>query len=268
MVKKFKFWFISIFLIAGLSSCLSYKQIVNFQDGADLKDGLREKVENYQQVRLQPDDVVMINVFSFNTEEANRFNAVPLQGQVMMMQQAGGGISATEPIGYRVDKVGNIDMPVLGKLGVKNLTIDELHDLVLQKVQATGFLKDASVQVRFLSFRITILGEVNAPGTFIIANPKITLLEALGMARDINLFSNRDNILVIREQNGERQYGRVNLKSKTIFQSPYYYLQPNDIIYVEPHPNKVLAAPDPATRYISTILGVVSLATLILTLSN
>jgi len=268
MYKKFKFWFILMFVITCFSSCLSYKQIVNFQDGANLKDGVKEKVENYQQVRLQPDDVLMINVFSFNTLEASRFNAIPLQQQAQMMQQPGGGASVIEPIGYRVDKQGNIDMPVLGKVQVQNLTIDELHDLVLKKVEATGYLKDVSVQVRFLTFRITILGEVNSPGTFTIANPKITLLEALGMARDINLFSNRDNILVIREQNGERQYGRVNLKSKNIFQSPFYYLQPNDIIYVEPHPTKVLTAPDPATRYINTILGVVSLATLIITLSR
>lgn len=266
MINK-NLWLL-LLLSLSLSSCLSYKQIVNFQDGAELKDGVKEQIQNYQQVRLQPDDVVMINVFSFNTEEANRFNAVPLQQQAQMMQQAAGAANASEPIGYRVDRQGNIDMPVLGKIPVKNLTIDELHDLVLNKVKATNYLIDASVQVRFLTFRITILGEVNAPGTFTIPNPKINVLEALGLARDINIFSNRDNILVIREQNGERQYGRINLKSKDIFKSPYYYLQPNDIIYVEPHITKVLTAPDPATRYISTILGVVSLATLIITLSR
>jgi len=167
-----------------------------------------------------------------------------------------------------VDRKGNIEMPVLGKVQVQNLTIDELNELVRKKVEATGYLKDLSVQVRFLTFRVTILGEVNTPGTFTIANPKINILEALGLARDITLFSNRDNILVIREQNGIRNYGRINLKSREVFKSPYFYLQPNDVIYVEPHRTRVLTAPDPATRYISTILGIVSLATLILTLSR
>jgi len=259
---------ILVFAAFSMQGCLSYKQIVNFQDGDDLKDGLKEQVQNYQQVRLQPDDVVMINVFSFNSVEADRFNVIPLAQQAQMMQQVGGGATATEPIGYRVDRKGNIEMPVLGKVQVQNLTIDDLNELVRKKVEATGYLKDLSVQVRFLTFRITLLGEVNAPGTFIIANPKITILEALGLAKDVTLFSNRDNILVVREQNGIRNYGRINLKSKEVFKSPYFYLQPNDVVYVEPHRTKVLTAPDPATRYISTIIGVVSLATLILTLSR
>ena len=260
--------FLLVVVVLIMQGCLSYKQIVNFQDGANLKDGLKEEVQNFQQVRLQPDDVVVINVFGFNAEEANRFNAIPMQLQGQMMQQGGGGATATEPIGYRVDRKGNIEMPVLGKVQVQNLTIDELNELVRKKVEATGYLKDLSVQVRFLTFRVTILGEVNSPGTFTIANPKINILEALGLARDITIFSNRDNILVIREQNGIRNYGRINLKSKEVFKSPYFYLQPNDVIYVEPHRTRVLTAPDPATRYISTILGIVSLATLILTLSR
>jgi polysaccharide export outer membrane protein len=89
-------------------------------------------------------------------------------------------------------------------------------------------------------------------------------LEALGLAHDVNLFSKRSNVLVIRELDGKRTYGRVNLKSKDLFASPWYYLQPNDIVYVEPHRAKILAAPDPASRYISTVIAAVSLVLLIL----
>ena len=110
------------------------------------------------------------------------------------------------------------------------------------------------------------MGEVNSPGTYTIPSQSLTILEALGMAHDVTMFSKRDNILVIREKNGVRNYGRINLKTKEVFKSPYFYLQPNDIVYVEPHKSKILAAPDPASRYISTIMGTISFVLLLLKL--
>ena len=174
------------------------------------------------------------------------------------------GTSVADPFGYRIDSKGNIEMPVVGAFQVAGLTIEECRDTIYKKIQATGYLKDLSVQIRFLSFRISVLGEVASPGTYTIPTQKVNLLEAIGMAHDVTLFSKRDNILVIREKNGLRNYGRVNLKSKELFQSPYFYLQPNDVIYVEPHKSKILAAPDPASRYISTVIAAVSLVFLIL----
>lgn len=255
-----------VVLATTLTSCLTYKQIVNFQDGQDLgQQNKLDTIQNATQIRLQPDDVVMVNIFSYNMEEAIRFNSIP-PAQLAMLQQQGGGANIMEPMGYRVSKAGEIDLPILGRIKVQNLTVDELHNLVQQKVEATGYLKNPSVQVRFMSFRITVLGEVNAPGSFTVATSKVTILEAIGLARDVTIFSNRDNILVVREQNGIRKYGRIDLKSKTIFESPYYYLQPNDVVYVEPHKSKVLAAPDPASRYVGAFVGIASLATLIITL--
>jgi len=248
----------------GLSSCLSYKQIVNFQDGQDLGPGKADSIANQHPVRLQTDDVVMINVTSFNLEEANRFNVIPIM-QIGQMQQQGGN-SVNEPIGYRVNQNGQIELPVIGNVFVRGLTLDSLHDVVLEKVKATGYLKDPAVQVRYLNFRVTVLGEVNAPGTFTISTPKINVLEAIGLANDLTLFSKRNTILVIREQNGQRQYGRINVMSKDIFNSPYYYLQPNDVVYVEPHKSKIMAAPDPASRYVGAFTGIATLVTLILTL--
>ena len=247
-----------------MTACLNYKQIVNFQDGKDLGPGKADSIANQHPVRLQPDDVVMINVTSFNLEEANRFNVIPIIQQGMMQQQAGNTV--TDPIGYRVNQEGSIELPVIGDLYVRGLTLDSLHGLVLEKVKATGYLKSPAVQVRYLSFRITVLGEVNTPGTFTITTPKINVLEAIGMANDLTLFSKRNTILVIREQNGQRQYGRVNVMTKELFSSPYYYLQPNDVVYVEPHKSKIMAAPDPASRYVGAFTGIATLVTLILTL--
>lgn len=265
MPTRFLSTVLLVVLLFSFSACLSYKQIVNFRDGQDLGKGISDSIANLQRIKLQPDDVVMITIQSFNMEEANRFNAMVGGMQPGMMQMQSNSIN--EPIiGFKVNQQGELELPILGRFKVQGLTLDELHDLVLQKVEATGYLKEPAVQVRYLNFRVTVLGEVFAPGSFTITAPKINILEAIGMARDLTLFSNRDNILVIREQNGERLYGRVDLTSKSLFTSPFYYLQPNDVVYVEPHKSKILAAPDPASRYVGAIVSVATLATLIITL--
>jgi polysaccharide biosynthesis/export protein len=252
-------------IVSMFGSCLTYKQIVNFQDGEDLVEGRVDSILNTTEIRLQPEDVVSINVSSYEREEAARFNIIDLNAQMQASRNTGGA-NVTEPFGYRVDSKGYIEMPVLGQLYVKDLTIEELRDLVSDKIGETGYLKDHSVQIRFLSFRITILGEVNTPGVYTITNNRLTVLEAVGLARDLTVFSNRDNILVIREENNQRTYGRVDLKTKNVFNSPYYYLQPNDIVYVEPHKSRILGTPDPVTRYVGTIIALGTLITLMIAL--
>ncbi len=256
-------------LISSLSSCLTYKDIVNFQDGVDLGDGRLDTITNFAKWTIQPEDILQINVYSSNREAASQFNIIDTRQMAQMMRMGGGGGgNLMEPLGYRVDSKGFIDIPVIGKVMVQGKTIEEVKNEVEEKVIATGYLNDVNIQALFLSFRITILGEVNAPGSYIIQSQKMNILEAIGLALDLNIFANRDNILVVREKNGIREYGRVNLKSKNIFESPYFYLQPNDVVYVEPHKTKVLAAPDPASRYVSTVIGVISLFTLIFTLAR
>ncbi len=251
------------------TSCLMYKDIVNFQDGQELGDGRLDTITNFAKWTIQPEDIIQVNVYSSNQEVANQFNIIDTRQLAQMMRMGGAvGNQLMEPLGYRVDSKGFIDIPVIGKVLVQGKTIEEIKIEIEEKVIASGYLNDVNVQTMFLSFRITILGEVNAPGSFIIQSQKMNILEALGLARDINIFANRDNILVVREKNGLREYGRVNLKSKDIFNSPYFYLQPNDVVYVEPHRAKVLAAPDPASRYVSTVIGVISLFTLVFTLTR
>jgi polysaccharide export outer membrane protein len=185
------------------------------------------------------------------------------------MQRVGNAAGViNEPLGYRVNSLGQIDMPIIGNILAQGRTIEQIQKEVALKVMSTNYLPDVNVQVVFLSFRISILGEVNSPGSFVIQSEKLNILEAIGMARDLTLFSNRENILVIREKDGIRTYGRLNLKSRDIFKSPYFYLQPNDIVYIEPYKAKILSAPDAASRYLSTILGFVSLFTLIFSLTK
>ncbi len=253
----------------SLSSCLTYKQIVNFQDGEVLDSGYIDSISNFYPLKLQPDDVLQVIVSSFETEEARRFNTMMGGSNNQQMGGGGGGgINVSEPFGYRVDSKGFVEMPVVGKVYLKDKTIEEARDEIAKSIDSTGYLKDFSLQIRYLTFRVTVLGEVTRPGSFTVPNSRMTILEAVGLAGDVGIFSNRDNILIIREKDGERVYGRVNLKSKDIFNSPYYYLKPNDIVYVEPHKSKILSTPDPVSRYIGTIIAFTTLITLFITLFN
>jgi polysaccharide export outer membrane protein len=261
-INKLSIFFISLFTLFSFTSCLTYKKIVSFQDGDDLKDGKIDTIMNYVPLKVQPGDVLAINVNSYNMEEAAKFNLIDAR----FAARTGGGGGVADPFGYKVNSEGYFEMPIIGRIYVKDLTIEEIRDLVYEKITAIGYLQDVSIQIQFLTFRITILGEVNSPGTYTITNSKITILEAVGLASDLTLFSKRDDIMIIREKDGNRIYGRVDLKTKAVFQSPYYYLLPNDIVYVNPDKSKILTTPDPVTRYIGTIAAVASFILLLMSL--
>jgi polysaccharide export outer membrane protein len=256
---------VSLLAALVVQGCLSHRELVNFQDGADLGRNGKEAVSILPALTIRPDDLLQININSYNMEEAQRFNLISntMQAQI---NAANTGPNLADPVGYRVDSRGYVQMPVIGSMRAAGLNLEQLRDSVHVRVLATGYLKDVSVQVRYLSFRVTILGEVNNPGTFTIPSQRINVLEALGLAKDVTVYSRRDNILVVREEDGQRAYGRIDLKSKSLFQNPYYQLRPNDIVYVEPHRSKTLSVPDPVSRYLGIVIGVVTLATLVSTL--
>jgi polysaccharide export outer membrane protein len=260
-MNRFLFYFI---LFCSLTGCLSYRDIVNFQDEQNKLLLAGDSMIAYQSIRLQPEDILQVLISSYNKEEASKFNLTVNPAGVG--QNANTGASVFDPVGYRVDKNGNIEIPVIGVIRVAGLTPEEAKELIYEKIKSANYFKDFNVHVRFLSFRVTVLGEVNSPGTYTIPSQKLTILEALGLARDVSLFSKRNDILVIREQNGKRIFGHLDLNSKNIFSSPWYYLQPNDVVYVQPHRAKILAAPDPASRYVSTAIALVSLVLLFLRL--
>jgi len=265
-MKNLRVIFLLTLISVVFSSCLSYREMVNFQDGESLGRNGGDIIPPIPALTVRPDDLLQVTINSYNQEEALRFNIVSNQSQVQLSAQGANTATLADPLGYRVDSRGQIELPVVGSLLVAGKTLEQIRDSVHARVAATGYLKDLSVQVRFLSFRVTILGEVNSPGTYTIPSQKINVLEALGMARDVTMFSRRDNILIVREEDGKRLYGRIDLKSRDIFNSPFYYLKPNDVLYVEPHKSKVLSAPDPASRYLGIVLGIATLATLIATL--
>lgn len=262
---------LSVLLLAlGLQSCVTHEELVNFTEAAFPLDSA-VLISNATELRVQPLDLLHITVSSFDPEAAAPFNPQQGQGQQMMMQMggglAGGGSNGMELFqGYFVDGQGMIDFPVLGRIPVVGKTIDQVKDDLYSRIQP--YLNDASINVRYLNLKISVLGEVKAPGLLRLSNPRTTLLEAISIAGDLTPYANRQNILLIREVDGQRTFTRINLRRRDFIDSPYYYLRQNDIVYVEPIQAKVATVADPVQRFISYSSGVLSIITLILALSR
>ena len=211
--------------------------------------------------KIQPNDLLSITVTSLSPEANVLFN----KGEVIAVGNAGGYTNNAPSVfseGYLVDKQGEIDFPVLGRIQVGGITKAEAKAKI--NSQLMRYLKEPVVNIRFLNFRVTVVGEVSRPSTFTIPSEKITILEAIGMAGDLTIYGKRDNILLIREESGEKTLVRLNLNSKELLDSPYFYLQQNDVVYVEP--NKARAAQASNARNNITLgLSIASLISIILT---
>ena len=198
-------------LITLLVSCSAPKEVLYLQDIATIKE---ENIDKNYEVIIHKDDLLAILVNSKDPELALPFNMPVVTFQI-------GAQTTTQQrlLGYLVDQNGDIDFPILGKIHVEGLT----------RMQVT---------VQFLNFKVSVMGEVARPGTFDISGDRITLLEALSMAGDLTIYGRRDRVAVIREKDGKRRILYHDLRSSDIFQSPCYYLQQNDIVYVEPNKAK------------------------------
>lgn len=150
-------------------------------------------------------------------------------------QIGGQNVSQQRLVGYLVNQDGNIDFPILGEIHVEGLTRMQVTELIKKRLIEEELIKDPIVTVQFLNFKVSVIGEVGRPGTFDISGDRITLLEALSMAGDLTIYGRRDRVAVIREKDGKRSILYHDLRSSDIFQSPCYYLQQNDIVYVEPN---------------------------------
>ena len=162
--------------------------------------------------------------------------------------------------GYLVNHDGDIVFPVLGKIHVLGLTHSELAALIEKKLVSDGHITDPVVTVKLMNFKVCVLGDVNRPGQLVVAGERLTIFEALSMVGDLTIYGQRHNVTVIREENGLRTIGEVDLSSKSVFDSPYYYLHQNDVVYVEPNMRKKKNAErDPMVMtYISSAVSIVS----------
>lgn len=251
---KYKIWLVGGLLMLLLSACGSVKDIAYLQGEGLLK---KAAIADTFNLKIQKDDLLDIVVSSIEPELLRPF-----------IQQNGGNYNSGNngynndysgySRGYLVEMDGTINYPLLGKMKVAGLTRREVIDLIQESLTKEGYVKDPIVTVRFLNFRISILGEVGNPGTYNISSERITLFEALSMAGDLTIYGRRDRVAVIREIDGERTILYHDLRSMDVFQSPDYYLKQNDMIYVEPNRVRAEASAQNQFTNIGTWVSIIS----------
>ena len=223
---------VSLLTLLLLNSCASRKKFVYLQD---MEMGVKYPMESKYEAIVHRDDRLSITVSCKNPELAIPFNIyggnfhVGSDGNVT----ADASTKVNEK-GYRVDIDGNIDFPILGKLHVEGLKVSEVTDLIKTKIEEGNYMKDPLVAIEFFNFKYTVLGAVGSNGTFSADGDRVTLLEAIAKAGDLTSKARINRVAVIREIDGNRQMFMHDLRSKDVFDSPCFYLQQNDIIYVEP----------------------------------
>lgn len=252
------------------SSCTTTKDVQYIQD---LTPNSVEATMANSGLLIEPDDLLSIIVTTKNPELGTIFNLQPGTITTELGSTITTAASNKVELGYRVDEQGDIVFPQLGTLHVAGLNRRQLENMIKQRILKEGLLKDFSVSVSFQNSKISILGDVAHPGNFDFKDDKYTILQALADAGDLNITAERE-VLVIREKNGKRELYTVDLKSRSLFDSPAYYLQQNDVIYVLP--NDVKASQRDLNsnqwRQVSTWMGlasfVASMTSIIVALTN
>jgi polysaccharide export outer membrane protein len=215
-------------IIFIMASCASKKDIVYFQNASDYETIVSNNTYNN---KFKIDDVVSIYVSTLDPQASMPFN---------LYRAASEDGYRPEQIDYIIDKNGEIDFPVLGAVNIAGLTPEETKKLLKEKL--TPYLKDPIINIRLKNFTVTILGEVQQPGTYPVLGEQITILEAIGLANDLTIKGQRKNVMVIRDFNGTKVYTRVDLTKKESLNSPAYYLSQNDVVYVEPNQSAVTSS--------------------------
>ncbi|MBD9137840.1 MAG: polysaccharide export protein [Alistipes shahii] len=218
--------------LALLGSCAASRKISYLQDVAS---GIQQETAGIVQITAMPGDKVSIVVNSKDPELADMFNLPVLTHRVG--QSMNNAYNQSQQVSsYTVDSEGDIDFPVLGKIRVAGMKREQIAATVKDRLVEKNLVKDAVVIVEFMNMGVSVMGEVNRPGRFAIDRDYLTLLDALSMAGDLTIYGKRENVLVIRKENGSETLYRVNLcDSKSLYTSPVYYLRQNDLVYVEPN---------------------------------
>jgi len=213
------------------------------------------QIVNKMSAKIEKGDILGITITTLSPEYNQLFSTgaapqTPVTTAIVpaTATAAGTGTASSDPArnGYLVDENGQVNLPVLGKVDVSGLTRKEAQDKITAEVAKTA--KTPIVNIRFLNYKVTVIGEVTRPGSFNVPDERVNVLEALGMAGDLTPYAIRENILVIREKDGARTMQRINLADKNVFNSPYFYLQQNDVVYVQPE-NTLKARQADASNY-------------------
>jgi polysaccharide biosynthesis/export protein len=248
---KIKYFTILVVLLF-LGSCASHEKLIYFQDVNGIKE--MDDILNYE-LKIQKGDELFINVSGLNTEAAIPFNLYESANNAYPKQ-----------ITYIVGPDGNINFPVLGKVAVEGSTIQQISDNLANFL--TDYIKKPIINIRLVNFKISVLGEVNSPGTFDISKERISVLAAIGMAGDLTIHGERENILLVSEKGGKRTFTTINLTNKKLFNSPDFYLSQNDVLYVQPNKAKLnsSAVGTNSSVILSSVSALISFLAIILTI--
>lgn len=246
-------------LLVLFASCKSYKNVPYFKDIPDsIANGYAAPLTSFQELKIQPDDIIQVSIQTIDPQVNGQLatgSSMSYQTQSFPATASAAGTN-TGSGGYLVDKDGFIEMPLTGRVRVAGLTTEGARDSIRRR--AAIYYKAPVVNVRFANFQITVLGEVLRPATYVVPNERVDVLQALGMAGDLTIYGKRENVLVIREEDGRKTFARLNLNSSDIFKSPYYQLRQRDIVYIEPSKSKAASTDASQTRLIALLGTVVS----------
>lgn len=254
--------FLGFFLFLFIVSCSTQKNIAYLQDaGMDSAVVVQELYD----ARIKPKDLLTITVNTFDREASVPFNLMYPSGSASPSVSTNGENSLQK---YLVDNEGSIDFPVLGKIKVADMTKNQVEAYL--KEQLRPYLKEEPlINVRMVNYKISVLGEVNRPNTYTITNEKVNVLEALALAGDLTIYGKRDNVKLMRESvEGKREVVILDLTDKNLIHSPYFYLQQNDVLYVEPNKTRMRNSKYSALtgQILSGVTAAVSVASLIVTI--
>jgi polysaccharide export outer membrane protein len=250
--------FLCICLSVLLGSCGINRQLAYFTSNVDTTFLVKQK--DFEPI-IQTGDILFVGVTSLDPASSAVFNfstSGTSTGPGMAMSTQ---LPPNTTLGILVNTDGTIDLPKLGKIAVQGKTKQQVREYLTTAL--LPYLKEPVVTVRFMNYRVTVLGEVNRPGTIPILNERVSILEALGLAGDLTMYGNRNTVLLIHENNGVKETKRLNLQDYSIFSSPYYYLQSNDILYVEPNKAKAYTA-SPAAVLLPAFTTSISLLVLVI----
>lgn len=261
-MKKINILF-TILISVLLLSCTSQRKVAYFRDvDASSAEAINKAVSEVHEARIVVGDMLSIVVSGIDPAAVLPFNL-----PVVTLQSPGSDIVQGNQVlqSYLVDINGDIIFPIVGAIHLAGLTRSQAIEKIEKKL--TPHLRDFIVTIRFLNYRVSVTGEVAHPGVFTITNERATILEALAMAGDMTIFGKRDNVLIIRENQGKLEFARLNLNTDEIFTSPYYFLQQNDVIYVEPNNVRAISGLN-IPLYLSAITTMTSVISLIFVLTR
>jgi len=257
-IRNCLFFCVTLFcFVCFFSSCNTYKNIAYFTDFSDTAKHTTVQTIPFKSPAIAPDDLLTISIQTIDPD----VNAVLNSGNTPSPTSSGGTLFTLPTTqytpGYLVDKNGDVELPFAGKMHLQGYTTIEARDVIRNEMMK--YVKEPIVNVKFANFKVTVLGEVMRPASYIMPTEKVTVFDALGQAGDLTIYGRRENVLVIRDSaNNQKTMAHLNLNSKEVISSPYFYLQPNDVVYVEPNKSKAASTDASKNRVFAIVAAVLS----------